>query len=101
MTSEDKSSITEDVKRIMDKVTGAELEVLINNSAKAAFRDVLKEYSPEDQKALTKSAIKEVATEWMDRKLAEVGKWTVGSLAVLFVVALLYVTAYLNGWRPH
>jgi hypothetical protein len=46
-----------------------------------------------------KEALKEAAFEWMDKQLATVGIWTLKGLAVLFVVALLFASAYLDGWR--
>ena len=69
----------------------------IKDAVVAVVKEKASGITPEEYKQLMKDA----ANEWMDKKFALVGKWTVGSLAVLFVAGLLFLTAWLNGWRPH
>ena len=68
----------------------------IKDAVVAVVKEKASGITPEEYKQLMKDA----ANEWMDKKFALVGKWTVGSLAVLFVAGLLFLTAWLNGWRP-
>lgn len=67
---------SEDVKRILEKV------------------------SEEELKAITKQAIKEASQEWMEAKLAQFGRWSLITLGALLVAAILYASAWISGWRP-
>lgn len=51
------------------------------------------------QEQLVKEAFKEAATEWLDDKYAQIGKWTVRALSAAFLTAVLTFIVYTNGWK--
>lgn len=52
-----------------------------------------------DQSALIKEAFKEAASEWLDQKYSEIGKWTVRALGAAFLTAVVTLIVYTNGWK--
>jgi hypothetical protein len=38
-----------------------------------------------------KAAIKEATDEWLEKKFAAIGKWTVGSLSAIVLAGLIYI----------
>ena len=49
-----------------------------------------------------KKLYKEAIKEWLDAQFALVGKYTVKTLAVLGLGAVLYFILWANGWqKPH
>lgn len=68
---------SEDVKRILEKV------------------------SEEELKQIAKQAYKEAISEFLRDLYAKFGKWSLMTLGGLLIAAILYASAYLTGWRPH
>jgi hypothetical protein len=52
-----------------------------------------------DQSLLIKAAFKEAASEWLDAKYAEIGKWTVRALGAALLTAIITFIVYTNGWK--
>lgn len=52
-----------------------------------------------EMKALMKEAYKEAQKEWMDAKLQEVGKWSLRTIAVFAIGALVFFILWANGWK--
>jgi hypothetical protein len=48
-----------------------------------------------DEKETLKSALK----EWMDEKMVELGKFSLKTIAVLILGALVYFVLTMNGWH--
>jgi hypothetical protein len=46
-----------------------------------------------------KAAYKEAVKEWLDSQFAEVGKWTVRTLLVAAIGAVIYFVLIMNGWK--
>jgi hypothetical protein len=46
----------------------------------------------DEQRELVKDAIKEAASEWLDRQFAAVGKWGVAAIAGMLLSWLVYLT---------
>lgn len=47
-----------------------------------------------------KEVIKQAIDEWLERKYAEVGKWTLRGIVALAVGVICYVAATKAGWIP-
>lgn len=47
-----------------------------------------------------KAALKEGLAEWLDQKLADVGKWTLRGLAAMGLALLAFLILTSNGWGP-
>ena len=52
--------------------------------------------TPEEQKEVLKEALK----EWMDEKFATFGKWSMGSIAAIFLAIIVYFWLTTHGWTP-
>lgn len=46
-----------------------------------------------------RAALKEVLDEWLERKYATLGKWTLATLGLAAFGAIIYILLTL-GWRP-
>ena len=47
----------------------------------------------------TKEALKEALKEWLNEKLAELGLWSLRTIAVAGLGALVYFILTMNGWH--
>lgn len=54
----------------------------------------------EEQRELVKEALKEAYKEVLQERLAQVGAWTLGTLAVAAVGLVIYFVAIKSGWTP-
>lgn len=68
--------LSEDVKRIMEKVTEAEL------------------------KEITKQGIKEAMSEFLNAQMARFGRWSLVTLTAAFLLAVVYFILWTSGWTP-
>jgi hypothetical protein len=60
------------------------------------------EQQNEQRSELMKAAVKEGIKEWLDEKFTQLGKWSLTSIALLGLAALLYFILWSNGWKaPH
>lgn len=46
-----------------------------------------------------KEIIKEAITEWLDKKFAEFGKWTIRGLIALGLAGVIYILGQTSGWK--
>lgn len=46
-----------------------------------------------------KEALKEALKEWLDEKFAQLGKWSMGTMAAAGLTALVYFMLTMNGWH--
>ncbi len=46
-----------------------------------------------------KKVYQEALQEWLDKKFAEFGKWTLRSFLAALFSALIYFILYMNGWH--
>lgn len=54
----------------------------------------------ERQQQMNKEAMKEALKEWLDEKYVALGKWTISTIVVLALGAIVYFTLTINGWKP-
>jgi hypothetical protein len=59
----------------------------------------LGELSQDEAKELMREAVKEAASEWLDDKFRQFGKWSIMGLAAAGLVAIVYFILQLNGWH--
>ena len=50
--------------------------------------------------SVTKDAVKEALTEWLDKKFEQVGKFTVNGVLAMALAALVYFILVHQGWKP-
>ena len=55
--------------------------------------------TPEEQKELHKEAIKEAISEWLDKQILLVGRWTLKGLASMALVGMFWLYASAHGWN--
>ena len=67
---------SEEVKRVMEKITEAEL------------------------KEITKQSIKEATSEWLDGLMAKFGRFSIITLAGFFLLAVIYFILWTQGLQP-
>lgn len=66
---------------------------LIKEAMRETFAEGLTE---EDRRRIVKQAI----DEWLDKKYAQVGLWTLGAMMAATVAVIGYVILLERGWRP-
>lgn len=57
------------------------------------------DYDGDERRQEMKDATKQAIKEWLDEKFAQFGKWSMGTVAALFLVALIYLILWANGWH--
>lgn len=50
-------------------------------------------------KAVAKDAAKEAMAEFLNAKFAAFGKWSLAGIGAMFLVAIIYFVALMNGWH--
>lgn len=73
--------------------TDAELRTLIRDAMRETFAEGLSE---EDRRRIIKQAI----DEWLEKKYAQVGIWTLGAVITATVGFIAYAVLVQRGWRP-
>lgn len=53
----------------------------------------------EAKKLADKEVVKEALEEWLDKKFAQFGKWTLGGLCALAFAGLVYLALAGQGWH--
>lgn len=51
------------------------------------------------KKLADKEIVKEALEEWLDKKFAQFGKWTLGGLSALAFAGLVYLALAGQGWH--
>ena len=69
-------------------------EAEFNDRLKKMIREVLNEQPPEERKKIFKEAI----DEWLEKKYADFGKWSVHGIMAAALGALGYFIAVHSGW---
>ena len=52
-----------------------------------------------EDKELMKEAMKEAIKEWMNEKYITLGKWTLRTLAIAGLTAVIYFILTMSGWH--
>lgn len=53
----------------------------------------------EERKKFIKDAMKEAFKEYLDEKTRQFGKWSLRTIAILALAALVYFILSMNGWQ--
>jgi hypothetical protein len=52
-----------------------------------------------ERKEFIKNAMREAMNEWLDKKFTQFGKWSLGGLGAVLLVALIYFMLTMSGWQ--
>lgn len=55
---------------------------------------------PELNKEEQKAMIKEALQEWMEKKYADVGRWSMRGIFIMAIGTLVYIWLGSHGWKP-